>query len=66
MKERRLKNDGVEGDADDDWQLVNCKTFLVHVMLPSTYDMSNQQRFMFVPPQTPCIDDGADMRTPRC
>ena len=35
MKERRLKNTGIEGESDDDWQLVNCKSFLVHVMLPS-------------------------------
>jgi hypothetical protein len=42
MKERRLKNDGVEGDADDDWQLVNCKTFLVHVMLPSKWYYSGK------------------------
>jgi ribosomal silencing factor RsfS len=35
MKERKLRNTGIEGDANDDWQLVNCKNFLVHVMLPS-------------------------------
>lgn len=35
MKDRKLRNTGVEGDREDDWQLVNCNTFLVHVMLPS-------------------------------
>jgi hypothetical protein len=37
MKERRLKlaGQGVEGAKDDDWQAVNCGSFLVHVMLPS-------------------------------
>lgn len=27
---------GAEGDKDDDWLLVDCGTFLVHVMLPGT------------------------------
>jgi len=33
---RVLGSKGVEGGRDDDWQLVNCQSFLVHVMLPDT------------------------------
>lgn len=27
---------GIEGDRTDDWQLIDCYSFLVHVMLPDT------------------------------
>lgn len=30
-----LGTQGVEGSRHDDWQLVDCHTFLVHLMLPS-------------------------------
>eukprot|EP00428_Durinskia_dybowskii_P078831 CAMPEP_0170362080 /NCGR_PEP_ID=MMETSP0117_2-20130122/4143_1 /TAXON_ID=400756 /ORGANISM="Durinskia baltica, Strain CSIRO CS-38" /LENGTH=105 /DNA_ID=CAMNT_0010616477 /DNA_START=373 /DNA_END=690 /DNA_ORIENTATION=+ len=36
MKDRRLKHHGIEGEADDDWQCINCNYFLVHVLLPKT------------------------------
>lgn len=38
MKERNLRKaigfNGIEGEKDDDWQLVNCGDFIVHIMLP--------------------------------
>ena len=27
---------GAEGDKNDDWLLIDCHTFLVHLMLPGT------------------------------
>jgi ribosomal silencing factor RsfS len=37
LKDRKLfkvlGSKGIEGDKDDDWQLVNCGYFLVHIML---------------------------------
>jgi len=36
QKARRLKKImGIEGEKDDDWQAVDCHTFLVNVMSPS-------------------------------
>ncbi len=29
-----LRTNGIEGTADDDWQLVDCQSFLVHLLLP--------------------------------
>lgn len=40
LKKRNLKrvqgSSGAEGEKDDDWQVVDCHTFLVHLMLPDT------------------------------
>lgn len=40
MKEREIfelyKLQGIEGDRNDDWQLIDCHEFLVHLMLPGT------------------------------
>lgn len=39
LKNRKLfkeKGGAAEGDKDDDWQLVDCQKFLVHLMLPET------------------------------
>lgn len=31
---KALGSKGVEGEAEDDWQVVDCHGFLVHVLLP--------------------------------
>lgn len=40
MKARELtsvkRTTVIEGDQDDDWQLVDCQSFLVHLLLPDT------------------------------
>ena len=40
MKSRNIKQpketEGIEGAKNDDWQLVDCNSFLVHLMLPAT------------------------------
>ena len=40
LKKRELHRvigaSGIEGDKTDDWQVVDCHNFLVHMMLPET------------------------------
>jgi ribosomal silencing factor RsfS len=38
MKSRELRVSGksIDGDCDDDWQLVDCKKYIVHLLLPGS------------------------------